>query len=167
MIVPRHHTNWADLVRHLTKLQGRPVSWVFSNTYFFDDDLGLPRDGDDEVVNIPQYLYMFKFIYRSARYNPLHHNMKSFNDPERVLTVHNHAPLKCIPEKKCQVENVNVTVAHLQHYHRDCSRRLKSVCKDQYKKHRVKDTSLFQGSSKIKDVVIGRIKNTLKHLGLI
>ena len=86
MIVPRHHTNWADLVRHLTKLHGRPVSWVFSNTYFFDDDLGLPRDKDDEV-DIPDYLYMFKLIYRSARYNPLRHNMKSFNDPERVLVV--------------------------------------------------------------------------------
>ena len=74
-------------------------------------------------------------------------NMKSISEAEKILTLHNHSPFKCLPKGPCDAVNVNEIVAQLQHYRKFCSPRLKSDCQEQYKDHRVKDTSLL--SSKI------------------
>ena len=161
MIVPRNHSTWLELVRHLTREHDTHVAWRFKNIYFFDDELGLPREEDVDEVDVPDYLHMMKYIYRSSLY--MRRNSKCFIDPERVVTVHNHFPLKCLGEIKCPTFHVSEADAQLQHYRADCAPHLASVCEEEYKEHRVKDTSIFRN----KHLVMERVERTLKHLGFI
>ena len=103
MIVPRNHSTWLELVRHLTREQDRPVAWSFTNFYFFVDKLGLPREEDVGEVDVPDYLHMMKYIYRTTRYSDTK-NRKTFIDPERVLVVTAHHPTICFGE--CSMYNV-------------------------------------------------------------
>ena len=147
------------MVTSLISQHGSRINWKFRNVYFFLDSHGLAREEDE--VDIPEYYLMLKYIYRSHKYNPSD-NMKSIGMPEKILTLHNHSPLKCLPKGPCDGVIVNKSLAHLQHYHKFCSPKLKSVCQEQYKDHRVKDTSLFI----IKDLVRDRVERTLKYLRL-
>ena len=45
VIVPRNTTSWSAMMAEVTKTSGNPVSWVFRNTYFFDEDQHLVREG--------------------------------------------------------------------------------------------------------------------------
>ena len=44
VIVPRNTTSWQAMMAEVTKTSGSPVSWVFRNTYFFDEDPNLLRE---------------------------------------------------------------------------------------------------------------------------
>ena len=45
VIVPRNVTSWQAMMAEVTKTSGSPASWLFRNTYFFDQDPNLVREG--------------------------------------------------------------------------------------------------------------------------
>ena len=45
VIVPRNATSWEAMMAEVTKTSGRPDNWIFRNTYFFDQDPHLVREG--------------------------------------------------------------------------------------------------------------------------
>ena len=98
VIVPRFHSNWTALMTDLTNKEDID-SWYFRMVYYFPDKLGLAQDGDVETGDVPEYLHMFQHIYRSSRYAPW--NVKCFHDTQKLLTIHNHNPLKCLAQERC------------------------------------------------------------------
>ena len=157
VIVPRVKASWRGMMADVTKRSGKPVSWIFRNTYFFDDDPSLGTDEDLRLENIPEYLHMLRHIYRSAQNTEENH--KSFMDPEKVLTLRSHEPIRCF--QNCTSYTVEPTVGQLHHYRADCVPRLRSVCQEEYKDKTVRDTSLWA----VKETVMRRVEDTLNKLG--
>ena len=157
VIVPRNASTWEAMMAEVIKTSSGTDYWIFRNTYFFDEDPSLASDAGLLSANIPEYLHMFRHIYRSALYTEV--NYKSFLDPQRVLYIRSHEPIRCAGH--CTSYTVEPSVGHLQHYRRDCVSRLRSVCQEQYKDKTVRDTSLWQ----VKDLVLQRVGETLNKLG--
>ena len=128
VIVPRLHHNWTELMSDLQRRQGSHDSWSFSNVYFFEDQLGLATEVDTEG-DVPEYLHMFQYVYRSARYTDGH--TKCFYQTEGVLIVHNHVIFRCLAQ--CRTHTTDQSLAHLHHYKLSCAPHLQNVCQEQYK----------------------------------
>ena len=102
VIIPIKHANWMDMMDEVVELlgakRGEVASWNFRNVYFLDNmtDLRDPQPDDD----IPQHLHMMRHVYRSAKYNAPGANVKSFHNPEKVSTLHNHVPHAVFPNTK-------------------------------------------------------------------
>ena len=45
VIVPRNSTSWTTMMAEVTRTSGSPANWIFRNTYFFDEDPKLVREG--------------------------------------------------------------------------------------------------------------------------
>ena len=157
VIVPRNASSWKDMMAMVTKTSGSPVSWIFRNTYFFDEDPGLESDEELRAENIPAYHHMLRHIYRSVLYTEL--NYKSFMNPRRVLNIRSHEPIRC--DGNCTSFTVDPSLAHLQHYRGDCVPRLADVCQEDFKDNTVRDTSLWV----VKDRIQQRVEVTLDKLG--
>ena len=157
VIVPRNVSSWGAMMAEVTKTSGFPVSWIFRNTYFFDEDPGLASDEELLAANIPEYHHMLRHIYRSALYTE--QNYKSFMNPRRVLNIRSHEPIRC--GGNCTSFTVDPSLAHLHHYRGDCVPRLREVCQEDYKDNTVRDTSLWV----VKDLVLQRVDDALNKLG--
>ena len=74
----------------------------------------IPFLSDEDLLseNIPEYLHMLRHIYRSALYTEL--NYKSFMNPQKVLNIRSHEPIRC--DGNCTSYTVDSSVGHLHHY---------------------------------------------------
>ena len=127
------------------------------NTYFFNDliyDHGWFKD-------IPHYMHMLQHVYRSKNFTKPNQYVKSFFNPETVLTLHNHYPLACLGGT-CSSYSIETTDAQLQHYRDDCVLELKKSCAD-FRQDSVVDTTIW----KFKEILIKWTIDTLKKLGFL
>ncbi|GIY25368.1 glycosyltransferase family 92 protein [Caerostris extrusa] len=99
---------------------------------------------------------MLQHVYRSNYTSPGSY-VKCFHDVDEVVSLHNHFPRHCFGE--CNSFSVNISLAHLQHYRRDCVDALKEAC-DTFKNHTTRDTSIWR----FKDVLIRKVNKILFHL---
>lgn len=103
-------------------------------------------------------MHMLNHVSRSSNFTKPNQFVKSFHNPERVLTLHNHFPLACLGGP-CKSYSIETDDAQLQHYRADCVKTLKKSCLD-FKEHRKKDLTIW----KFKDQLIVRTTKTLDTL---
>ncbi|RWS27472.1 Glycosyltransferase-like protein, partial [Leptotrombidium deliense] len=166
IIMPLQHDNWSQLMQAVQvdslKIKNYTrASYNVRNVYFLDD-LG---DGEEQMTHtghepgIPRYLHMLQHVYRSRNYTKPGQYVKCFHNTERVLSLHNHFPLNCFGG--CTTYSINTSLAHLQHYRKDCVGPLKNSCKTDFRVYTVRDTTIW----KYKDELIARTTNVLQRLG--
>ena len=102
------------------------------------------------------------YLFRSLNYTKPGHYIKSFHNPDKVLTLHNHLPLACLAGV-CSNYAVSPTVAHLQHYRTDCVSELKKSCNSVFRNLTVKDTTIWRWRTQ----VVSRTKESLRRMGFI
>jgi len=163
VIMPVKHNNWAEMMEEVVKSSLKVknetrASWNFRNVYFMDEMLDIHEP--EHFSDIPQYLHMMQNVYRSANYTKPGQYVKCFHNPEKALILHNHFPLGCLGGV-CTSYPVNTSLAHLQHYRKDCVNTLKKSCKNDFKSASVKDTTIWRW----KDQVISKTSEVLTKLG--
>jgi hypothetical protein len=170
VIMPLVHGNWSQLIAKVQEfLRIKKLSraaYSVQNVYFFDDfnndnQIKSSTDNAGDEIKIPPYLHMLQHVYRSHKYNIPGYYEKSFFDTERVVTMHNHYPFSCFGS--CTVHTINTSLAHLQHYRRDCAIGLSKVCQNEYRALSVRDTTIWR----YKRELMQRTSHTLTQLGLL
>lgn len=144
-----------------------------------DDDNGGQVENEQEAFNdnnknsnhrqhpeslergIPHYLHMMSHVYRSKNYTEPGQYVKCFHNTERVVSLHNHFPMNCFGQ--CTTYSIPVSMAHLQHYRKDCVGPLKQSCKNNFRVFTTRDTTIW----KYKQRMIRRTTRVLNHLGLL
>lgn len=179
-------TSWSSLMKNVETLSLRQqnysrASYNFRNVYFFDDlskqqknkiklkttpsyrttDEYLSRDQDINDEPVPSYLHMMQHVYRSKNYTKPDQYVKCFHNVERVVSLHNHFPLNCFGQ--CTTFSIPTSLAHLQHYRKDCVGPLRQSCKSEFRKYTQRDTTIW----KYKKEVIKRATKALVDLNLI
>ena len=122
------------------------ASWNFRNVYFLDNmtDLLDPQPDKD----IPKEFHMMRHVYRSAKYNAPLANVKSFYNPEKVLTVHNHLPHAVFPNTE-RTFSVDSEIGHLQHYRTWCAWYLSEVCAKDFMANPLRDTTIWRWKEQV------------------
>ena len=145
VIIPIKHANWMDMMDEVEEQLGAKkeevASWNFRNVYFLDNmtDLRDPQPDD----NIPRHLHMMRHVYRSTKYNAPGANVKSFHNPGKVLTLHNHVPHAVFPNTK-RTFPVDPQIGHLQHYRTWCAKYLSKVCAKEFMGNQVRDVTIWK-----------------------
>ena len=120
VILPLQHNNWNDLIREIKRktpeTSDNITSFVFRHVLFLDEK-EVEKEVEEEE-DIPEWLHMMRQVYRSARYFPLGHNVKSLHGTERTEVVHNHYGLSCL-RGPCRPHHVDTGLAQLNHYRRE------------------------------------------------
>uniref|UniRef100_T1IJ87 Glycosyltransferase family 92 protein n=1 Tax=Strigamia maritima TaxID=126957 RepID=T1IJ87_STRMM len=164
IIVPLQDNTWSDLLHRLTA-NGAKTSDSFhaSNVYFFDDSIhshGWEKD-------IPIYMHMMQHIWRAKNHTKPGSYVKSFYSTKSVLTLHNHMPVSCLDyqngNRPCKANQINVDIAQLQHYRKDCDASITKICKTLYHKNLVIDDNL----RRYLEPVVNKTNFTLKILGFM
>uniref|UniRef100_T1IJ88 Glycosyltransferase family 92 protein n=1 Tax=Strigamia maritima TaxID=126957 RepID=T1IJ88_STRMM len=164
IIVPLQENTWNDLLHRLTE-NGTKTGDSFhaSNVYFFDDSVH--SHGWDK--DIPTYLHMMQHTWRARNHTQPNYYVKSFFSTKSVLTLHNHMPISCLDyengNRPCKPNQINKTIAQLQHYRKDCDRQIPSTCEKLYHKYLVSDDNL----KRYLEPVVSRTNITLISLGFI
>jgi len=165
VIMPISHQNWSELMavveaESLKQKNYSRASYNFRNVYFLDD-LG---EGEDQLQhtghekNIPPYLHMLQHVYRSKNYTKPGQYVKCFHNLERVVSLHNHFPMNCFGT--CTTYSIDTSLAHLQHYRKDCVGALKKSCKTDFRTFTTRDTTIWR----YKDELIKRTNKALSDL---
>ncbi|KAI1280351.1 hypothetical protein HDE_13834 [Halotydeus destructor] len=168
IITPIQHDNWAQLMDQVQRLSLAEknytrASYNVRNAYFLDD-LG---EGEDQAkhtgheLGVPRYLHMLQHVYRSRNYTKPGQYVKCFHNTERVVSLHNHFPLNCFGT--CTTYSIDTSLAHLQHYRKDCVGPLKNSCKTEFRVYTVRDTTIWRW----KDQLIARTRDALSSLGFL
>ena len=97
-------------------------------------------------------------VYRSVRYFPPGHNVKSLHSTERTAVVHNHYGLSCL-RGPCRPHHVHTSLAQLNHYRRGCPASVRDCSKYEEK---VRDTALWR----IKEQVSNNSLSTLRNINI-
>ena len=132
VILPLQHINWNDLIRAIKRkfpeASDNITSFVFRHVLFLEEkeekveEVEEMEKVDDKVEKVkedlPDWLHMMRQVYRSARYFPLGHNVKSLHGTERTEVVHNHYGLSCL-RGPCRPHHVDTGLAQLNHYRRE------------------------------------------------
>merc|ERR1719309_936731 len=165
VIMPIKHKNWAEMTEEVVKASLKVknetrASWNFRNVYFMDEMLDLHEP--DHYKDIPPYLHMMQHVYRSANYTKPGQYVKCFHNPEKALILHNHFPLGCLGGV-CTSYPVDTSLAHLQHYRKDCVNTLKKSCKNDFKSASVKDTTIWRW----KDKIVQKTSEALQKMGFL
>lgn len=160
IIIPVKHKNWKDMMeefqKNMTEVQKKTTSsYCARNVYFLDSH----RHKHNWFEKIPKYMHMLQHVYRSKEASPHGEYMKCFHDTKIALTLHNHFPMECFPNKYCITKDFPTSLAQLHHYRSDCGY-IGSKCEN-IQKTSVMDTSMW----KYKDVLIKRVGESLKELG--
>lgn len=111
VIVPVHKDdkNWSDLMARILRLyKGSYVDSYLAPNYYF------PRNYNAKSWSAPSYLYMLQHIRRSAKNLPTAD--KSFNVPDRIVSLIAHFSLYCINGARCYTKRVPANIAKLHHY---------------------------------------------------
>jgi hypothetical protein len=162
VILPVNTMSWQEMMdvvlpKARAAAKKSPGSYRVQNTYFFNqliDDHGWFKD-------IPHYMHMLQYVYRFKNFTKPGKYLKSFFNPETVLTLHNHYPLTCLGGT-CSSYSIETTDAQLQHYRDNCVLELKKSCAD-FRQDSVVDTTIW----KFKEILIKRTIDTLKKLGFL
>ncbi|GFU18553.1 glycosyltransferase family 92 protein [Nephila pilipes] len=166
IIMPLIHGSWKSLMEEIliqavATEKERWASYNFQNVYFLDGLLhGNEKSHNSQKENIPGYLHMLQHVYRSKNYTKPGSYVKCFHDIDRVVSLHNHFPMHCFD--RCTTFSLNTSVAHLQHYRKDCVDSLKNICTE-FRNNTVKDTSIWR----FKDELIRRTNETLFSLKIL
>lgn len=162
--MPIQHRSWIELMdevqrQSLAEKNYTRASYNVRNVYFLDD-LGV---GDEHQTGhepgVPKYLHMLQHVYRSRNYTKPGQYVKCFHNTERVVSLHNHFPLNCFGT--CTTFSINTSLAHLQHYRKDCVGPLKNSCKTDFRVYTVRDTTIWR----YKEQLIARTHDVLNTLG--
>lgn len=157
-IMPLHEEDrtWKDLI---TRIKTRSTG----NNQIYDAYLAkcmyfvLKSSHENETIEgIPKSLRFLSNIYRSITFTANNGGCKTFMRMDRVLVVHNHAPLGCIDPEYCNLLEIHENDGHLSHYRTDCDT---PECVES-KPNPVKDTRLW----KYKDAVLTNINLTVKNM---
>ncbi|CAF1230640.1 unnamed protein product [Didymodactylos carnosus] len=168
VIMPLQHRTWLETIQEIQRnwLNKNETYTSFSarNVYFLED---LDEENSTEIgqfneqLNIPPYLHMLTHIYRSSHYTISGAYVKTFFDTERLITLHNHFPLSCF--RRCRAYEINITLAHLQHYRKSCVKAIQKSCQTEHRLHRIRDTTIWR----YKNDLIQRTSLTLKKLNFL
>ena len=159
VILPKNVSTWSELIRDIIPMANYTVSsYSFRNVYFWDDQ----EHSHHWDANIPRYMHMLQHVERSYNYTKMNQYVKCFHKVEKIWTLHNHFPLACLGGN-CRRFAVDTEMAHLQHYRGDCVSNLKKSCEDDFKKHLVRDTTIWRYAENL----IPRVNHVLKILGFI
>ena len=143
VIVPIKHANWMDMmddvVEQLRDKKEEFASWNFRNVYFLDNMTDLLDPQPDE--DIPKEFHMMRHVYRSAKYNAPGANVKSFHNPEKILTLHNHFSSPTF--------SVDSEIGHLQHYRTWCANYLSKVCAKDFMANPLRDTTIWRWKEQV------------------
>ena len=143
VIIPTKHANWMDMmddvVEQLRDKKEEFASWNFRNVYFLDNMTDLLDPQPDE--DIPKEFHMMRHVYRSAKYNAPGANVKSFHNPEKVLTLHNHFSSPTF--------SVDSEIGHLQHYRTWCANYLSKVCAKDFMANPLRDTTIWRWKEQV------------------
>lgn len=126
-----------------------------------DKEAPAENKADSLERGIPHYLHMMQHVYRSKNYTKPGQYVKCFHNTERVVSLHNHFPMNCFGQ--CTTYSIPVSLAHLQHYRKDCVGPLKQSCKNDFRVFTMRDTTIW----KYKQQMIKRTTRVLNHLGLL
>ena len=135
-----------DVVEQLRDKKEEFASWNFRNVYFLDNMTDLRDPQPDE--GIPKEFHMMRHVYRSAKYNAPGMNVKSFHNPEKVLTLHNHLPHAVFPNTK-RTFSVDPEIGHLQHYRTWCANYLSKVCAKDFMANPLRDTTIWRWKEQV------------------
>lgn len=155
VIIPKKAKTWRELLDENPKGKTHD-GYQFRNAYFLEV---LNRE-NEALYDIPNYMHMLRNVYRT-KYTKPGYFVKSFNDPERVLTVFNHYPLACL-KGPCSVYPVSTDVAQMQHYRVDCVKELHNYCYE-LRNASTMDTTLW----KYKEKLIQQVHMVLEDLDWI
>lgn len=170
VIMPLKYENWADLMDEVEQISFKTrnqtkASYNVRNAYFLDDLTKLGSEGkassnrESIEAGVPSYMHMLSHVVRSRNYTKPGQYVKCFHNTERVVSLHNHFPLNCFGT--CTSYSINTTLAHLQHYRKDCVGPLHNACNKDFRAHTVRDTTIWR----YKEPLINRVTQTLYNLG--
>ncbi|UYV64538.1 hypothetical protein LAZ67_3001139 [Cordylochernes scorpioides] len=162
VIMPVRHNSWHELIQEVHRQAGNTSrsSYNVRNVYFLDD----LQDGEEmrhqaHEQGIPYYLHMLQHVYRSKNFTTPGSFVKCFHNTDSVVSLHNHFPLDCLGA--CTTFPIDTTLAQLQHYRKDCPRSIKDICKNDYRKFTVRDTTIWRYKSEL----VHRTTQVLQNLG--
>ncbi|CAF0925695.1 unnamed protein product [Didymodactylos carnosus] len=168
VIMSLQHRTWLEMIQEIQRnwLNKNETYTSFSarNVYFLEhlkDENSTEIDQFNEQSDIPPYLHMLTHIYRSSHYTKSGAYVKTFFDTERLIALHNHFPLSCF--RRCRTHEINITLAHLQHYRKGCVKALQKSCQTEHRLNRIRDTTIWR----YKNDLIQRTSLTLKKLNFL
>ena len=167
VIVPRKKGHkWTDIIKYLRKKNKKVSSYIFPNTYFFDDLPILDPSIDKTIHEIPKTNHMLRHVYRSKRV----HLGKCFIRTKDVKIAGSHFAQACINggcerygSNKQGLQYISESeVAYAAHYRSKCQDLWFSEksCNEKFKKENVLDTTLWN----FKDELISRTQEILSKM---
>lgn len=153
VIIPTNGTNWIDLINTIYK--ENITSYIAQNVYFLDSY----QHNHEWFDNIPKFFHMLQHVYRSKLYTKVGYYVKGFHLVDRIIALHNHFPISCFGG--CQHLDIDLKLAHLQHYRRDCASGV-SNC-NEMKSDSVLDKRIWN----YKEQLIENCLETLNKLNLV
>ena len=162
VIMPVNTMSWQELMdvvlpKARDAKNNTQASYNVRNVYFLDDLIEVHGWFKD----IPRYMHMLQHVYRSKNFTKPGQYVKSFFNPETVLTLNHHYPLACLGGT-CSSYYIETTDAHLHHYRDYYVRVFKKTCEN-FPQNCVVDTTIW----KFKENLIKRTIDTLKKLGFL
>lgn len=156
VIMPKKDMTWNQLLKRvLKKATTQHTSFYVTNTYFLDVNKG----EDNWIKTIPKYMHMLQHVQRSANHSQKYYSCKSFFSTDKVYTLHNHHPLKCLG--LCKNFPIDTDDAQLQHYRKDCDK-FDEQCK-LINMNTTEDTTIWR----FKDLLVKRSNAALRELGFL
>jgi hypothetical protein len=156
VIVPVEGT-WVDLIATLNNTLGKKSSYMARNVYFLDNHL----HQHPWFEGIPQYMHMLQHVNRAENYTKPKYFVKGFHDTDKVLALHNHYPFGCLGV--CTTGDIDVSLAHLQHYRSDCASGVGVSGCEAMRVNSVIDTRVWN----FKDELINRVESALTDLHML
>jgi hypothetical protein len=162
VVMPKHKDDktWQDLLKRI-KSQARLIqnetysAYVARNVFFLFDN----NHENETHSEIPANMVFLQHIYRAESFSQPEIGVKSFQDTNRVFSMHNHMPMQSIEGNEYDLFDIKTDDAQVQHYRKGCENYPKQEC-DDFKQNTVKDSSLW----KIKDEIIANVNKTLEAL---
>jgi Glycosyltransferase family 92 len=150
IIVPNNQAdnNWSDMLKTFFASMKRfkvPRDAYYTRHVYF------PKI-ETSFNEIPKHHNMLSQIQRSANFSEKLEFSKSFNNPDKIIAVHNHNPIICFHRNgnECKLKSISENIAQLNHYRHQIDESEISAT--------VEDKTLW----KYKDELIKAVKETME-----
>lgn len=146
--------NWNDLTSRILnhfKKDDDFDSYSAGNFYFSNNNLSDAQPLSD----VPSYFYMLQHIQRSEKPQPPGRFEKSFNNPDRIVSLIAHYALYCLNEQRCKRTRIPENIAQLNHY--------REIVGSSFLGNVTKDKKLWR----FKDQLIRDVNETLTATGYV
>ncbi|EFA05387.1 uncharacterized protein LOC659249 [Tribolium castaneum] len=153
VIIPAENT-WLELIETLQDILPNSSSYMARNVYFWDN----PSHQHEWFEGIPRHMHMLQHVFRARKHTKPMYFVKGFHDTRLVIALHNHFPFLCY--KKCDFTEIDLGLAHLQHYRADCAYGVKNC--GVMKSESAMDTRVWN----FKHELVKRVEKTLADLNL-